>query len=268
MSGVGCQKEGKSSYSSACHLPPDTSRRYARHLVLAEIGEAGQRKLLESSVLVIGAGGLGTASLGYLAAMGVGRLGIVEPDYVELSNLQRQLLYEQADIGRTKADAARDRLEEINPECQVVLHKERLDAGNALALIQPYDLVLDGSDNFATRFAVHEACYAEKKTLVSAAISGFAMQVSTFKAHLGAPHPCYRCFVPEAPPREVNCAQEGILGALGGVAGSLQAAEAVKELLGIGESLSGKILAYDALAAEFRKMLLHRDPQCRLCSKN
>ena len=234
--------------------------------MLSEIGEAGQEKLLASSVLVIGAGGLGSAALAYLASAGVGRLGICEPDRVELSNLQRQVLFEEADIGRPKADAARDRIHEINPDCAVETFP-RLDEKNARALAAKFDLVIDGSDNFATRFGLSEACFHEKKTLVSAAISAFAGQLSTFKPYLGKPHPCYRCLVPAAPERELTCAQEGIVGPLAGMMGSMQAIEAVKELLAIGESLSGWLVTVDALSMNIKKIALPRDPECPACGK-
>lgn len=241
-------------------------RRYARHLVLPEIGEGGQAKLLASSVLVIGAGGLGASAIGNLAAMGVGSIGVADHDRVELSNLQRQALYETGDIGRLKVEAAADRVEELNPEVRFTAIPERLEEANAAALIAPYDVIIDGSDNFATRFAVHDACYRAGKPLISAAISGFSAQASTFKAYLGAPHPCYRCLVPAAPEREITCAQEGVIGALAGVMGSLQALEAVKELLCIGKSLSGRLIIYDALAGSFRTVLLERDTKCILCA--
>lgn len=241
-------------------------RRYARHLVLPEIGEAGQARLARASVLVIGAGGLGSAAAGALAGMGVGRVGILDDDRVELSNLQRQLLFETADIGRLKVEAAADRLSEINPEIRIEALPVRLTPENARAQVAGFDLVVDGCDNFATRFAVQEACYRERKTLVSAAISGFSGQISTFKPQEGRAHPCYRCLVPAMPPRERSCAQEGIIGALAGMMGAMQALEAVKELLGAGQSLSGRILLYDGLAGEFRTVLLRRDEQCELCA--
>ena len=243
-------------------------RRYARHLVLPEIGEGGQQKLLASTALVIGAGGLGSAALGHLAAAGVGKLVIVEYDRVELSNLQRQLLFETADIGRPKADAARDRLEEINPDCQIEVVAEKLTEKNARALVKNADVILDGSDNFETRFAIAAACAAERKPLVSAAISGFSAQLSTFKPYLGGTHPCYRCLVPEMPDRAKTCAQEGIIGPLAGVMGSLKALEAIKELLGIGASLSGQLLILDALSMDIRKVALARDTQCDYCKNS
>jgi len=259
-------RQEKSLASNPPTLSPDAKRRYARHLVLPEIGESGQQRLLASSVLVIGAGGLGSHALATLAAAGIGRLGIVEPDRVELSNLQRQALFETADIGRLKSEAARDRIEEINADCQVEIFPERLDESNARALVKNFDLVLDCTDNFATRFALHDACFHENKPLISAAISGFSAQLSTFKAHLGPPHPCYRCLVPETPEREITCEQEGIVGPLAGIMGNMQALEAIKELLGIGQSLSGFLLTFDALAQHTKKIALPRDPVCPVCS--
>ena len=275
-------------------------RRYARHIVLSEIGAEGQKRLLAASVLVIGAGGLGSSVLGALAASGIGRIGIVEPDRVELSNLQRQMLFETSDIGRLKAEAARDRIEEINGDCKVELFPQRLDETNARQLIHQFfplsrlrgrvgegvngnenthqaplpnpppqageGIVVDCSDNFATRFALQDACFHKQKTLISAAISGFSAQLSTFKAHLGAPHPCYRCFISETPEREISCAQEGIVGPLAGMMGNMQALEVIKELLGIGTSLSGFILTFDALTQTTKKIGLPRDPSCPLCA--
>lgn len=237
-------------------------RRYARHLVLPEIGEEGQRRLLNSSVLVIGAGGLGSNALASMAAAGVGKLGIVEYDRVELSNLQRQLLFETADIGRGKAEAARDRLEEMNPDVSVEIFPERLTEGNARRLIEGFDIVIDGSDNFATRFASSTACMHEKKPLISAAISGFSAQLSTFKPYLDDTQPCYRCLVPHMPERERTCAQEGIIGPLASMLGSMQALEAIKEITGAGTSLCGSLLIIDALSMEIRKTTLPRDPAC------
>lgn len=246
----------------------DAKRRYARHLVLPEIGEAGQEKLLSSSALVIGAGGLGSAALAYLAAAGVGTLGVVDSDRVELSNLQRQVLFEEADIGRLKVEAARDRIQEVNPGCKVRLFPEQLTGANANALVRSFDIVLDGSDNFDTRFVASAACMEEKRPLVSAAISGFSAQLSTFKPYLGPPHPCYRCLVPEAPERAKTCAQEGIVGPLAGIMGSWQALEAVKELLGIGASLSGTLLTLDGLSAETKRVKLARDVHCTHCNSH
>ena len=243
-------------------------RRYARHIVLPEIGESGQEKLLASSVLVIGAGGLGSAAIAYLAASGIGCIGVVEHDRVELSNLQRQVMFEENDIGRLKVDAVQDRLSEVNPACKLDIYPYKLTAENAASLIKSYDLVVDGSDNFDTRFSVHSACFNAGKTLIYAAISGFFAQISTFKAYLGALHPCYQCLIPEKPTIERNCAQEGIIGPLAGVAGSMQALEAIKEFLGIGESLSGKILMMDMLKGAIHIAALPKDPACPICSKH
>lgn len=253
--------------------PPELSdrqfERYARHLILEEVGEAGQAKLLASSVLVIGAGGLGSPVLLYLAAAGVGRLGVVDDDRVELSNLQRQVLHGTEDIGRPKTESAADALRRINPEIRVDRIERRLDAGNVEALIRPYDLVADGSDNFVTRFVVADACYRLGKTLVSAALLRFDGQITTFKPYLGAPHPCLRCMFPDQPDDDAmpRCEQAGILGALAGTMGALQASEVLKELMGIGDSLSGSLLLYDALGTVFRKVRLKRSPDCPLCGE-
>ncbi len=251
--------------------PPELSdqqfERYARHLILEEVGEAGQAKLLASSVLVVGAGGLGSPVLLYLAAAGVGRLGVVDDDRVELSNLQRQVLHGTSDLGRPKTDSAAAALGRINPDIQVDRLERRLDADNVETLIRPYDLVADGSDNFATRFVVADACYRLGKTLVSAALLRFDGQLTTFKPHLGAPHPCLRCLYRDPPDDDAmsRCEQAGILGALAGTMGALQATEVVKELIGIGDSLSGALLLYDALGATFRKVRIKRSPDCPLC---
>ena len=245
--------------------------RYARHLVLPEIGEEGQERLLESKVLVIGAGGLGSPLLLYLAAAGVGTLGVIDDDEVDLSNLQRQILHATPDTGLPKVESAVKRLHEINPEVRVVPHKARLTRDNALEILADYDLVADGSDNFATRYLVNDACYLAKKTLVSAAIMRFDGQIATYKAHLrppGAPEadPCYRCVFGEQPPNpKESCADVGVLGALPGTLGALQATEVIKELIGIGESLSGRLLLYEGLAAGFRNVRTKADPACPLC---
>lgn len=246
-------------------LSTERLRRYARHIVLPEISETGQSRLLASKVLVIGAGGLGSSAIAYLAAAGIGKIGIIEPDRVELSNLQRQILFETADIGRSKAASARDRVQEVNPDCVVEIFEERITAENANKLVLGFDIVVDGSDNFTTRFVVSDACMQGKKPLVSAAISGFSAQLSTFKSYLGDHHPCYRCLVPEMPEREIACAQEGIIGPLAGMLGSMQALEVIKELLGIGESLSGSLLIIDALKMDIRKVKLLKNPGCKFC---
>ena len=244
--------------------------RYARHIILPEVGGEGQAKLLQSRVLVIGAGGLGSPLLLYLAAAGTGTLGVVDDDFVDLSNLQRQVIHGTGRIGDAKVESARQTLGEINPEVKLLTHQTRLNAGNALELIADYDLVADGSDNFATRFLVNDACYLAKTPLVSAALLRFEGQISTFKAYLGGADPCYRCIFPEAPPPGLipTCAEGGVLGAVAGAMGSIQAVEVIKELLGIGESLSGSLLIYDALNTTFRKIKVRPDPECPLCGQN
>ena len=240
----------------------ETARRYSRHAVLPQIGEAGQAKLAQSRVLVVGAGGLGSPCALYLAAAGIGTIGLLDHDQVELSNLNRQILYETGDIGRSKVDAARDRLEEFNPDIAVITHREKLVAENAGALIEHYDIVADGSDNFATRFLVSDACLRLRKPLVSAAISGFEGQLSTFKPYLGNGHPCYRCLVPDMPKAPEHCSETGALGAVAGILGSWQTMEIIKELLGLGESLSGKLLRFDGISGEVRIARLRQDKGC------
>ena len=244
--------------------------RYARHLVLPEIGEEGQAKLLASKVLVVGAGGLGSPLLLYLAAAGVGTLGVVDDDAVDLSNLQRQVLHDTSNIGVDKVESAKARLAEINPEVEVVAHRGRISRATVEDLIADYELVADGSDNFPTRYLINDACYLMGKTLVSAAVMRFDGQISTYKAHLRddgeEAHPCYRCLFGSQPPEmKESCADVGILGAMAGTMGALQATEVIKELLGIGESLSGRLLLYDALGATFRNVKVKPDPACPLC---
>jgi adenylyltransferase/sulfurtransferase len=248
-------------------LSEDQKRRYARQLVLPEIGREGQKRLLESKVLVIGAGGLGSPLLLYLAAAGVGTLGIIDGDRVDASNLQRQILFETADNGRMKTESARDALMDLNPDLHIITYPYRLDAANAEETISRYDIVADGSDNFATRFLAHDTCYILEKTLVSGAVIRLSGQLATYKAYLGAPHPCYRCFCPAEPPRDLqpSCEENGVLGAVAGVMGSLMAAEVIKELLGL-EGISGHVITYDALRAEMKKIRLPRDEACPFCS--
>ncbi|HXQ50235.1 MAG TPA: molybdopterin-synthase adenylyltransferase MoeB [Stellaceae bacterium] len=241
--------------------------RYARHLILDEVGEDGQAKLMAARVLVVGAGGLGSPILLYLAAAGVGTLGIVDDDTVDLSNLQRQIVHPTSRIGVAKVESARRTLAEINPEIAVEPHRVRLDAANAEALVGAYDIVADGSDNFPTRYLLNDVCHKLAKPLVAAALSPFEGQLSTFKSYLGKPHPCYRCLFREPPPPGAvpRCEEAGILGAVAGVIGTLQATEVLKELLGIGESLSGRLLIYDALRSDFHRVKLPRDPECPTC---
>jgi molybdopterin/thiamine biosynthesis adenylyltransferase len=247
----------------------DQIERYARHIILKEIGGAGQQRLLGARVLVVGAGGLGSPLLMYLAAAGVGTLGVVDDDAVSLSNLQRQILHRTADIGRPKVASASDTLAALNPDAKVVAHRERLTAANALALVSAYDVVADGSDNFDTRFLVNDACYLARVPLVSAAIGQFEGQLSTYKAYQDG-QPCYRCVFPERPPPGTvpSCAEAGVIGALAGVMGALQAVEVIKEIVGIGQSMVGRLTIYDALDARFRTLKLRRDPACALCGEH
>jgi adenylyltransferase/sulfurtransferase len=242
--------------------------RYGRHIVLREVGGAGQAKLLAARVLVIGAGGLGSPLILYLAAAGIGTIGIVDFDRVSLSNLQRQIAHRTEDVGRLKTDSARDSARAINPDIRLVPHAERLTAANAAALIADYDIVADGSDNFSTRFLVNDACYFAGKTLVSAAVTEFDGQLATYKAAPGRDlYPCYRCLFPEPPPPEAapTCSETGVLGAVAGVMGTLQALEVMKEILSIGETMAGRLLIYDGLGGQFRTVKVSPDPACRLC---
>jgi molybdopterin-synthase adenylyltransferase len=243
----------------------DEIRRYSRHILLGEVGGTGQAKLKAARVLVVGAGGLGSPLLLYLAAAGIGTIGIVDDDHVELSNLQRQIAHTTARIGVAKADSAAQAAQAINPGVGVETHAFRLSAGNALDLISRYDIVCDGTDNFATRFLVSDACVLAKRTLVSAAVLRFEGQLSVFKPHEGGP--CYRCLYPEPPPPGVvpTCSEAGVLGAVTGVMGTLQATEVLKEIMGIGDSLAGKLLVWDALASRFRTVRLRPDPHCASC---
>lgn len=238
----------------------DEVERYARHLVLREIGGPGQQALKRARVLVVGAGGLGAPAALYLAAAGIGTLGLVDPDLVSLSNLQRQVIFASGDVGRAKVAAAGDRLETLNPHVAVVQHPVAIDAANARALVRDYDLVLDGTDDFATRFAVSDACVAEGKVLVSGALGRWTGQVGVF-----AGRPCYRCLVPEIPPDADTCAVVGVVGALAGVIGAMMALETVKIIAGAGEPLNGRLLIYDALAAESRTVRVGADPACPVC---
>lgn len=248
-------------------LTDEEIERYARHIVLREIGGAGQARIRAARVLVIGVGGLGSPIALYLAAAGVGVLGLVDDDRVSLSNLQRQILFRTADIGRLKTDAAVESIQELNPGVHIEPHALRLTAENAQALVAQYDLVVDGSDNFETRFAVHDAAHAAQKTLISAAVTEFDGQLATYKAHAGHQYPCYRCFNPAPPPpgTVASCSETGVLGAAAGVVGTLAALEALKEIAGVGEGLAGKLLIYEALSARFRTVIVSPDPNCSFC---
>jgi molybdopterin/thiamine biosynthesis adenylyltransferase len=248
-------------------LREDQIKRYARHIILSEIGGEGQEKLLAARVLVVGAGGLGAPLLQYLAAAGVGTLGVVDDDSVDLSNLQRQVIHRGSDIGVAKVDSAARAVADINPDVKIVRHKERLTATNVARLVADYDVVADGSDNFETRYLLNDSCFHARKILVSAAILRFEGQLTTYKAWQGAHHPCLRClFAAPPPPDQVpSCAAAGVLGALAGTMGSWQAGEVVKEILGIGRSLSGRLLLFDALDASVNEMALAKNPACPLC---
>ena len=249
-------------------LSDEELERYARHIVLRDVGGTGQSRLGAARVLIVGAGGLGSPALLYLAAAGVGTIGIVDFDHVSLSNLQRQVAHATGDVGRLKTDSASDAIAAINPHVRVERHPVRLTAENALDLIGRYDIVADGSDNFPTRFLVNDACFFAKKTLVSAAVTEFDGQLATFKAHERG-RPCYRCLFPEAPPPGTvpSCSETGVLGAAAGVMGTLQALEVIKEITGIGESMAGRLLIYEALATRFRTVSFKADPACALCGE-
>jgi molybdopterin-synthase adenylyltransferase len=245
--------------------------RYARHIVLQEVGGIGQRKLLDARVLVVGAGGLGSPMLLYLAAAGVGTLGVIDDDTVDLSNLQRQVLHTTDRVGVPKVESAVAAIKAINSEINVIPYRERLNATNVMRLIADYDVIADGTDNFSTRFLVNDACYFGKKTLVSGALLRFEGQLATFKPHQhhadGSRYPCYRCIFPEPPPRGLipSCAEGGVLGSVAGTIGAMQGTEVIKEVLGVGESLAGSLLIMDSLTTTFRKVRVKPDPACALC---
>lgn len=247
-------------------LTKDEIERYKRHLVLKELGGQGQQKLKAARVLVVGAGGLGAPVSMYLAAAGVGTLGLIDDDVVSISNLQRQILYKTGDIGRAKVERASDTLTAMNPHVSIEPIGERLTSDNAMQVISNYDLVVDGSDNFPTRYLVSDACYLAGKTLVYGAVGPFDGYVTTFKPHIknadGTPYPSYRCLFPEAPPvgTVANCSEVGVLGAVVGVIGTLQATEAIKEITGFGETLAGKLLIYDAKETRFESVHIAWDP--------
>jgi adenylyltransferase/sulfurtransferase len=255
-------------------LTPLEIERYKRHLVLRDVGGQGQQKLKAARVLVIGAGGLGSPAVLYLAAAGIGTLGIIDDDSVSLSNLQRQIVHDTAHVGLAKVESAKETVARINPHVTVRTHDTRLAAANAMEILGEYDLVVDGSDNFATRYLVSDACYLAKKPLVFGAVGPFDGYVTTFKPHEtgpdGKPWPTYRCLFPEAPPpgTVANCAEVGVLGAVVGVIGTLQATETLKELLGIGETLAGRLMIYDALAQRFEQVKVAWDPDNPLSGNN
>jgi Dinucleotide-utilizing enzymes involved in molybdopterin and thiamine biosynthesis family 2 len=254
--------------SNAVQLSSEELQRYSRHLIMPEVTPDGQRRLKAARVLCIGAGGLGSPAALYLAAAGVGTIGIVDFDNVDLSNLQRQILHGTKDIGRSKLESARDRLHDINPKIDIELHECRFSSENATELVSRYDVVVDGSDNFPTRYLSNDACVFADKPNVYGSVFRFEGQTTVFAPHLGGP--CYRCLFPEPPPPDTvpNCAQAGVLGVLPGIIGMLQAIEAIKLIVGIGESLVGRLLHFDALKVKFRELNLRRDPQCPVCGEN
>ncbi|WP_405011701.1 adenylyltransferase/sulfurtransferase MoeZ [Kitasatospora sp. NBC_01539] len=249
----------------AAELTVDEVRRYSRHLIIPDVGMDGQKRLKNAKVLCVGAGGLGSPALMYLAAAGVGTLGIVEFDTVDESNLQRQIIHGQSDIGRSKAESARDSVKEINPYVDVILHEDRLDNSNVMEIFAGYDLIVDGTDNFATRYLVNDAAVLLGKPYVWGSIYRFDGQASVFWAEHG---PCYRCLYPEAPPPGMvpSCAEGGVLGVLCASIGSIQVTEAIKLLAGVGEPLVGRLMIYDALEMQYRSVKVRKDPNCALCS--
>ena len=255
----------------ATELSREEVMRYSRHLIIPDVATAGQKRLKNARVLAIGAGGLGSPTLLYLAAAGVGTLGIVDFDVVDESNLQRQVIHGQSDVGRPKAESARDSVKEINPLVEVVLYQERLDSTNVFDIFSQYDLIVDGTDNFATRYLVNDAAFFLGKPYVWGSIYRFDGQASVFwPTAPGADAPCYRCLYPEPPPPGMvpSCAEGGVLGILCASIGAIQSTEAVKLLMGIGEPLVGKLMVYDALEMEYRKLTVRKDPECPLCGKN
>jgi len=240
--------------------------RYSRHIILPEVGGSGQQKMLEARVLLLGAGGLGSPAAYYLAAAGIGNLGIVDFDQVDLSNLQRQIIHSTERIGMLKTESAKKTIQALNPDVNVTLYNEKMDSSNIMSLIKDYDYVVDGSDNFPTRYLVNDACVMKNKTLIHGSIYRFEGQVTVFKPGDG---PCYRCLYPEPPPPGMvpNCQEGGVLGVLAGVIGNLQVVEVLKLILGIGKPLVGKLLLYDALNAEFRSLRLRRDANCPICGE-
>jgi sulfur-carrier protein adenylyltransferase/sulfurtransferase len=258
--------EGR-AWSAPRSLTAEQRNRYQRHLLLPEVGETGQIKLLDSKVLLLGAGGLGSPAALYLAAAGVGTIGIIDMDVVDASNLQRQVLHNTDRIGERKVDSAKKTLTLINPDVNVVTYDVRLGADNILDIFDGYDVIVDGTDNFPTRYLVNDASLIKRIPVVHGSIFRFEGQVTVFHPFVG---PCYRCMIPEPPPAELapSCAEAGVLGVLPGIIGSIQAVEAIKILLGIGETLEGRLLAYDALEESFRTFKVHRDPECPACGPN
>jgi molybdopterin/thiamine biosynthesis adenylyltransferase/rhodanese-related sulfurtransferase len=264
MGGFNRWKDEGRAWSAPRTLSPEQRNRYQRHLLLPEVGETGQMKLLDAKVLLLGAGGLGSPAALYLAAAGVGTIGIIDMDVVDASNLQRQILHNTDRIGERKVDSAKKTLTLINPDVNVVTYDVRLGADNVLDIIDGYDVIVDGTDNFPTRYLVNDASLLKRIPVIHGSIFRFEGQVTVFNPYEG---PCYRCLLPEPPPAELapSCSEAGVLGVLPGIVGSLQAVEAIKVLLGIGDTLQGRLLAYDALEQSFRTFKVRRDPACPAC---
>src|SRR5215472_3483490 len=265
--GFGQWKANGYSFVQPRVLSDAQTKRYSRHMLVPEVGEAGQFKLLDSSVLLIGAGGLGSPAAYYLAAAGVGTIGIIDADVVEESNLQRQIIHNTNRIGQYKAESARETIEALNPDVKVITYIERLDESNVARIIADYDVILDGTDNFPTRYLLNDAALIANKPVVHGSVFRFEGQLTVLKPYEG---PCYRCLYPEPPPPELapSCAEAGVLGVLPGIIGLLQATETIKLLLNIGEPLVGRLMTYDALAGEFSELRLYRDPECPACGEN
>lgn len=264
IGGFGKWKESGRNFAIPRVFTPEQRQRYSRHLLIPEVGEAGQARLLDSKVLMIGAGGLGSPAAYYLAAAGVGTIGLVDSDVVDRSNLQRQILHTDERVGMAKVESARLTIQALNPDVKVIGYQERITSENVLDIFADYDVIVDGSDNFPTRYLVNDACVVTGKPNIHASIFRFDGQATVFLPHQG---PCYRCLYPEPPPAEFapNCDEAGTLGVLPGVVGLIQATETLKVLLGIGEPLVGRLLSFDALTSEFRTLRLRRDPACPLC---
>src|SRR2546429_1512703 len=265
--GFGAWKGNGYSFVQPRTMSEAQSKRYSRHLLIPEVGEQGQFKLHESRVLLIGAGGLGSPAAYYLAAAGVGTIGIIDDDVVEESNLQRQIIHNLKRVGQYKAESARETLEALNPDVKVITYIERLDETNVSRIIADYDIILDGTDNFPTRYLLNDAALLAKKPVVHGSVFRFEGQLTVFKPNEG---PCYRCLFPEPPPPELapSCAEAGVLGVLPGIIGLLQAIETIKLLLGIGDPLVGRLMTYDGLAGEFSELRLFRDPACPACAEH
>ena len=265
--GFGAWKGNGYSFVQPRTMNEAQAKRYSRHLLIPEVGEEGQFKLLDSRVLLIGAGGLGSPAAYYLAAAGVGTIGIIDADVVDDSNLQRQILHNTQRIGQYKAESARETIEALNPDVKVITHIERLDESNVARIIADYDVILDGTDNFPTRYLLNDAALIANKPVVHGSVFRFEGQLTVFKPYEG---PCYRCLYPEPPPMALapSCAEAGVLGVLPGIIGILQATETIKLLLGIGDPLVGRMMTYDALAGEFNELRLFRDPKCAACGEN